>query len=107
MDESPEIAETQNLKLLLIIIQPKDADEVVDTLLRNDFRVTRISATGGFLRQDMVTLLMGVEEDQTEDVLRIITSCCHPHAEMESTKADMAMRRAMVFVLGVEKLVGI
>ena len=62
MDDS--VTENKNLKLMLVIIQPKDADEVVDNLLRSDFRVTRISSTGGFLRQDMVTLLLGVEEER-------------------------------------------
>ena len=94
-------------KLLMVIIQPNEADLVVDTLLSNDFRVTRLSSTGGFLRQDNVTLLIGVEETQTSEVLSIISGCCHPHAELESARVGMTKRRAMVFVLGVEKLVGI
>ena len=108
MDDT-KLADTniQALKLMMIIIQPNDADQVVDSLLHNDFRVTRIISTGGFLRQDSVTLLVVAEESQTDEVLRLITFCCHPHAEMESAKAAMTRRRATVFVLGVEKLVGI
>jgi uncharacterized protein YaaQ len=98
---------SEELKLMMVIIQPKDADLVVDHLLRDEYRVTRINSTGGFLRQDQVTLLIGVEKSQTEEVLRIIRFCCHPHAEMESSKTGMTRRRAMVFILGVESLVGI
>ena len=107
MDKNPTDTDSQSLKLMMVIIQPKDADLVLDNLLQNDFRVTRINSTGGFLRQDSVTLLVVVEEGQTDEVLRIITFCCHPHAELESANAGMTRRRATVFVLGVEKLVGI
>jgi len=107
MDKNPTDTDNQSLKLMMVIIQPKDADMVLDNLLRNDFRVTQINSTGGFLRQDSITLLVVVDEAQTDEVLRIITFCCHPHAELESTKAGMTRRRATVFVLGVEKLVGI
>jgi len=107
MDENPIDQANEALKLMMVIIQPKDADLVVDRLLQDDYRVTRINSSGGFLRQDQVTLLIGVEESQTEEVLRIIRFCCHPHAEMESSKTGMTRRRAMVFILGVEQLVGI
>jgi uncharacterized protein YaaQ len=107
MDELAEGLPVTDMKLLLVIIYPSEADTVVDTLLQNDFRVTRITSSGGFLRQDNVTLLVGVEEHRVNDALRIISGCCHPHAELESHRAGITKRRAMVFIMGVERAVGI
>ena len=99
--------EARAMKLLLVIVQADDADGVIDALLRNNHGVTRINSSGGFLRRDNVTLLIGVEDTQVDGALQLITTSCRPHAELEPNKAGLTMRRALVFILGVESCVGI
>jgi uncharacterized protein YaaQ len=38
-------------KLIISVVQNEDADNVVDALLENEFRATRLASTGGFLRR--------------------------------------------------------
>ncbi len=95
------------MKLLLAIVQAGDADRVIDALLRNDYGVTPINSSGGFLRQNNATLLIGVEDPQVDGALQIITTSCRPHAELEPSKTGLTMRRALVFILGVESCVGV
>ncbi|MBM4464367.1 MAG: hypothetical protein FJ014_02165 [Chloroflexi bacterium] len=95
------------MKLLLAIVPAGDADELIDTLLRNDFGVTRIDSSGGFLRQSNVTLLIGVEATQVDRALQLITATCHPHVELEPNKAKLTTRCALVFILSVESCVGV
>lgn len=95
------------MKLLLAIVQADDADRVIDALLKDDYRVTRIDSSGGFLRQSNVTLLVGVEDAQVNGALQLISTSCRPHAELEPNKAGLTMRRALVFILSVESCVGV
>ena len=39
------------MKLMMIIIQDKDSDNVVEALIQGGHSVTRMASTGGFLRQ--------------------------------------------------------
>ena len=64
------------MKLMMIIIQDKDSDNVVEALIQGGHSVTRMASTGGFLRQGNVTLMVGVEEEQTQPVLHLLKSHC-------------------------------
>ena len=52
-------------KLVIAVVQNDDADNVVDALLDQDFRATRLASTGGFLRRGNTTLLVGADEDRS------------------------------------------
>lgn len=60
------------MKLLSIIIQDKDSDPVVEALVSAGFAITRLTSTGGFLRRGNVTLLLGVEPHQVNQVLGLL-----------------------------------
>ncbi|HHE70793.1 MAG TPA: hypothetical protein ENL34_00740, partial [Chloroflexi bacterium] len=51
------------MKLVVAIVRDTDAMDVSDALVENDFRMTRVASTGGFLKRGLVTLLIGVEEE--------------------------------------------
>lgn len=82
------------MKLMMAIITDKNADGIITRLVENDFRVTRIASTGGFLRQGNTTLLIGMEENLVDDALKIMRE------EIEEP-SDPGHRRATVFVLNV------
>lgn len=60
------------MRLVVAIVQDKDAGRILQALVKKEFRATRLSSTGGFLREGNTTLLVGVEEEQTEEVVALI-----------------------------------
>jgi uncharacterized protein YaaQ len=67
-------------KMIMCIVHPEDADGLTKELNDKGFRVTRASTTGGFLRQGMSTVLIGVHEEQVDDVMTIIRENTHPRS---------------------------
>ena len=65
------------MKLIVAVVQARDADELLRSLTARGFRATRINSSGGFLRESNVTLLIGVQESYAAEVLRIIKQSCH------------------------------
>ena len=65
------------MQLLLAIVQAEDADQLCKRLNEERFRVTRINSAGGFLARGNVTVLLGVENERTADVLNTIRATCH------------------------------
>ena len=64
------------MKLIVAVVQARDADELLRALTGRGFRATRINSSGGFLRESNVTLLLGVQEAYAAEVLRIIKQNC-------------------------------
>ncbi len=73
------------MKLLFIVVRDSDADAVVQALVENNYRVTRMASTGGFLRHGNVTLMAGVEEDKVQKVIDLLhQACCPPEDSQHS-----------------------
>ncbi len=81
------------MKLMMIIIQDKDSDGVVEALIQGGFSVTRMASTGGFLRQGNVTLMVGVEEEQTNSVIQLLKS--------HSSSNESNRHAATIFVMNM------
>ncbi|HEY8475518.1 MAG TPA: cyclic-di-AMP receptor [Chloroflexota bacterium] len=64
------------MKLIVAIVQSDDAGHLTDALTDRGYRATRIKTIGGFLKEANSTILVGVEDDQVEDVLEIIRENC-------------------------------
>jgi uncharacterized protein YaaQ len=79
------------LKLILAVVRDADEMAVVDQLVNVGYRVTRMSSTGGFLRRGNVTLMVGAEEEQLQNIIDLIQKTC--------TTADGFQNRAVIFVL--------
>ena len=65
------------MKLVIAVVHSEDARELVNALTDKDYRVTELRSTGGFLKQANATVMLGVEEEQVEDVLSVIRETCH------------------------------
>ncbi len=92
-------------KLIIAVVQNEDADGVVDALLEEEFRATRLASTGGFLRRGNTTLMIGADEDQVDRVLDLIRQHARatgaaPQAPVEGATQPAA---ATVFVLDLEE----
>ena len=82
------------MKMMIVIINDRDAEPVMQALMDRDFRATRISSTGVFLRRGNTTLLIGLEQEKVDEALGIIT-------EHSTEPEELDQRRATVFVLPV------
>ena len=57
----------------MAIMEKNDSNVVMDGLTSEGFQVTRMASTGGFLRSGNTTLIIGVEDNQTNKVINIIS----------------------------------
>jgi uncharacterized protein YaaQ len=94
------------VKLTLTIVRDDDADEVADALVANGFYVTRLASTGGFLRMGNTVLMSGVEDDQLDQIFKVVQGHTDIRVGPPSQPSqDTPVSRAVVFVLGLEQLV--
>jgi uncharacterized protein YaaQ len=64
------------MKLVVAIVHNEDAGALVDALSEKEFRATRVSSSGGFLKRTNATVFLGVEEDDVEEVISIVRENC-------------------------------
>jgi uncharacterized protein YaaQ len=83
------------MKMIILIVKDSDADDVLQALTADQYRVTRIASTGGFLRSGVVTLLIGVRDERAELAQELIRSRLPPLPSGE--------KRAAWFVVPVER----
>ena len=79
---------------MMALLKKKDCEPVMQALVEDNFRVTRVASTGGFLRQGNITLLIGTDEEKVESALEIIRNNVEDADGLEQV-------RATVFVLDV------
>ena len=92
------------MKLIVAIINHDDAGAVTQNLSRNGFSSTRLSTTGGFLLAGNVTLLIGVKDDQVQDVIDLIHKSSHSRKQMVPAFTEMSY--GFMPVMPVEVTVG-
>jgi uncharacterized protein YaaQ len=69
------------MKLIIAIAKDQDADTLTQAFTVGGFRVTRVASTGGFLRSGVVTMLLGVEDDQVDSVIQTVRSALPPKGD--------------------------
>jgi uncharacterized protein YaaQ len=105
------------MKLVTAVVHNEDAANLVDVLLEGEYRATRLQSSGGFLKQGNATILVGVEDEQVDAVLELISANCHSRKQfvnpmppiMEPGEfympypVEVEVGGATVFVLPVER----
>lgn len=106
------------IKLVLAIVQEKDAGRLIDTLTEEGINATMLASTGGFLREGNSTILIGIEDAQVESVLRTIQRSCHRREQFVSPMppavepvdsyvtypVKVEVGGAIVFVMSVDRM---
>ncbi len=108
------------MKLIIAVVQDQDAPSLVDELTDNDFRVTKLASSGGFLKSGNTTLFTGVEDDQVDKAIKIIEDNCKTREITTSLLSvtmpgdtyipyplDVTVGGATLFILDVERFVKI
>ena len=54
------------MKLILAIMSNDDSPAVSSALTKENYQVTRLATTGGFLRAGNTTLIVGTDDDKSE-----------------------------------------
>jgi uncharacterized protein YaaQ len=90
-------------KLIISVVQNDDADNVVDALLENEFRATRLASTGGFLRKGNTTLMIGADETDVDRVLDLIRANARSGATPSDDASAPVPAAATVFVIDLEE----
>ncbi len=93
------------MKLLLIVVQDTDVNILMDELIDKDFRVTKLSSTGGFLKSGNTTIFMGVEDDRLDECISIIETNCK-RRKTTTAMMNTSMQGAMFQTFPVEIEVG-
>jgi len=70
------------MKMIMCVIDDMDTYSLLDELSENGIQATKLASSGGFLRRGNTTLLIGVDDDRKDDVLRIIKKVCSPRKQM-------------------------
>ena len=105
------------MKLIMSIVNRDDSNALVDSLMRHGYRATVVSTTGGFLREGNATLLIGVNDENVQEVLGLIRAGCHTRTQFVNplppvmepgelympTPVEVQVGGATVFVVDVER----
>jgi len=90
------------VKLIIAIIQDDFANRVTKSLMDRKYRVTKLSSTGGFLKAGNTTLLIGAEDDKTDEIIRVVEKECKK--ENSSKRQDGEFDAyANIFVLSMDE----
>ncbi len=71
------------MKLLVTIVQDLDVPALLEAVIENNFRATKLASTGGFLRVGNTTLLIGVEDDRVDELLTLIERVCRKREQSD------------------------
>ncbi len=82
------------MKMIIVIVQDNDADTLTRAFTAADFRVTRIASTGGFMRSGVVSMLLGVEDPQVDEAIKVVRAALPSAGDK---------KRATLFVVPVQR----
>jgi uncharacterized protein YaaQ len=93
-------------KMIMCIVHHEDSEGLTRVLNQAGYRVTRSASTGGFLRQGKVSLMIGVDESQVDDVLNLIRENTHARSRggWWARPGKHKEGAATVFVLDMEQV---
>ena len=100
------------MKLIVAIVNYNDSNRVLNELSAHNFGVTKLTTTGGFLRNGNRTFLIGAEDDRVQEALDILKEKCHSRKQYIAPTdivsntyipVEVVVGGATVFVLDVEQ----
>lgn len=105
------------MKLIIAVVSNDDSHSLSNALTKENFAVTKLATTGGFLKIGNTTMLIGTEEDSVEKCIEIIKEESKQRTELVPSTASYDIGRfatfpvevqvggATIFVVDVEKFI--
>lgn len=99
----------------MAVVQDSDATSLIENLTINNFRVTKLASTGGFLKNGNTTLMIGVEDKEVDELIELIEKVCKPRKQVVTPfpgapgdayvpyPIEVFVGGATVFVLNIER----
>ncbi len=104
------------MKMIMAIVSSDDANRVSSHLTKENYSVTKLSTTGGFLKAGNTTLLVGTDDDKVDHALEIIKKHSKKRTQvmpssvvgmdssiLSSHPVEVLVGGATVFILNVER----
>ncbi len=64
------------MKIIYAIVSSDDGNRVTEVLNENQYMVTKLATTGGFLKKGNCTLMIGTEADKVDHAIELIKETC-------------------------------
>jgi uncharacterized protein YaaQ len=77
------------MKMIIAVVQDKDSSRLQDSLVKKNYRATKLATTGGFLKSGNTTFMIGVEDAQIDDVMEIIRENCKSRNQIVAPVSPM------------------
>ena len=90
------------MKLILAIVSNDDAPAVSTALTKNNFYITRLATTGGFLSAGNTTIIVGTEDEKVDKVIELIGSEAKRRTEIVPSTASYDIGRYASFPVEVQ-----
>ena len=94
------------MKLIVAIVQDEDASRLINNLMTEGYRVTKLATTGGFLRAGNTTLLVGVEDEKLDNAMGVIEKVCKSRKQIATSPVTMGGSSGMYASYPIEVTVG-
>jgi len=94
------------MKLVIAIVQDDDSTDLVGTINKAGFRVTKLATTGGFLKAGNTTLMIGVEKENVDVILGIIENICKTREQIITSPSPVAGSTGVYIPYPVEVQIG-
>ncbi|MFD2217007.1 cyclic-di-AMP receptor [Metabacillus endolithicus] len=105
------------MKLIIVVVQDQDSNKLLNALTDHNFRVTKLSSSGGFLKSGNTTFMIGTEDIRVDKALQIVKDNCKSREQLVAPVSPMGgnadsfipypveveVGGATVFVLPVEQ----
>ncbi|MBO8178303.1 cyclic-di-AMP receptor [Aeribacillus pallidus] len=77
------------MKLILAVVQDQDSNRLLQALVENNFKATKLASTGGFLKSGNTTFIIGTEDIRVERALQIIKDNCQSREQLVAPVSPM------------------
>ena len=94
------------MKLVFAVVNDEDGQKVMNELNKNNYSVTKLCSTGGFLKAGNTTLLVGVPEGKVDGVIEIIKGKSKSRKQIVNTSSSPNATGDMFIPYPVEVVVG-
>ena len=94
------------MKLILAIMSNDDSPAVSSALTKENYQVTRLATTGGFLRSGNTTLLVGVDDDKFDAAMKVIERVCKSRKQIATSPSPISGTTGVYVPYPVEVMVG-
>jgi uncharacterized protein YaaQ len=77
------------MKMIMAVVQDKDSNKLMNALVENNFRATKLASTGGFLKSGNTTFMIGTENVRVQKALDIIKENCKHRQQLVAPVSPM------------------